>query len=330
MSVYTMGGPHSGSEKNIDERLAKLNPKINKITDNITKALTNALTAPKRSNAYWLAVQRELDLYYSQLYAVYDDWMKVNIVGVQKDSLFAVEKQITQMANVAAKASKSVTQIMASQAAQQLSTSLYTDAMASWVGSLSAGKSNMYRLTRMTQQGLIDEWVIDKSVAKAIESGNLRNFSSILAQNNPQYQKLLEAAMNERYLQAGGRKFTPEYYAEMVSRVKFHEAQSQASLMQAANYDTDLMVVSSHNTKTKICLEFEGKIFSISGKDKRFPPLTQMSPFHVNCLHLMFPQFESALEASGTLDGFSDFSKNKIDKPPAPASFIPASEREVV
>jgi hypothetical protein len=44
----------------------------------------------------------------------------------------------------------------------------------------------------------------------------------------------------------------------------------------------------------------------------------------------MFPQFESALEASGTLEGFSAFSKGKAAKPPHPTSFIPAKDREVV
>lgn len=322
-----MGGPHSGSEKNINKRLAKLNSKINKITKNITAILAAAFKEPKRSNVYWENVRKQLDIQYAALFSIYNEWSKVNIPDVYKDSLTAVNKQISQMANVTAKASKSISQIMASQSAKQLSSALHADAMSSWLGALTQGKNNLYRLTRMTQQAIINEWIIDKAVAKAIESGDLRNFISILARDNPQYKKLLEAAKAERYVQAGSRKFTPEYYAEMVSRVKFHEAQSAASLTQASNYGTDLMIVSSHNTESEICMEFEGKIYSVSGKDKRFPPLKQMSPFHVNCLHLMFPQFESALEASGTLDGFSDFSKNKTSKPPAPASFIPVSDR---
>ena len=322
-----MGGPQSGSEKAFRSSFSTLRTSLNKHTKNINDIMNKALAAPHRSNIYWAGVKRSLDIEYAALYAVYDKWAGVNIPIAYKGALTSINKQISQMGNVAAKASKTVTQLMAGQAAQQITGALYRDAMASWLSGLTAGKSNMYRLGRMTQQAVVEEWLLDKSVAQAIESGNLRNFTNILAKNSPQYNNLLNAHLNNRYIQAGSKKFDPEYYAEMVSRVKFHEAQSSASLAQAVNYDTDLMLVSSHNTESEICQEFEGKIFSISGKDKRFPPLTKMSPFHVNCLHLMFPQFESALEASGSLDGFSDFSKNKTDKPPAPASFVPVSDR---
>ncbi len=330
MSVYTMGGPQSESEKAFRKRFGTLKSSLTRRTNNIFRIIENSLQAPQRSNAYWNTVRIKLDKQYAELFKLYDTWSGENIPIMYRQSLLGVEKQISLMANVTAKGSKTVTQLMAGQSAKQITNALYQDSMASWLSGLTAGKSNMHRLTRMTQQALVDEFLIDKTVAKAIESGNLRNFSNILARDNAQYQNLLNAHKNQRYIQAGSRKYVPEYYAEMVSRVKFHEAQSSASLMQAANYDTDLMVVSSHNTKTEICLEFEGKIFSISGKDKRFPRLTETSPFHVNCLHLMFPQFESALEASGTLDGFSEFSKGKADKPPHPTGFIPASDREVV
>jgi hypothetical protein len=99
--------------------------------------------------------------------------------------------------------------------------------------------------------------------------------------------------------------------------------------MQANNYGTDLVQVSSHNTTTKICMPYEGKVYSISGKDKRFPPLMNTPPYHPNCLHLIFPTFESGMIAQGTLDSFSAFSMGKISKPPLPASFKPISKRLV-
>lgn len=330
MSVYTMGGPNSGSEKAFRKSFSSLRDSLNFHTKKINNILNRALAKPSRSNVYWNGVRSDLDREYAALFKLYDEWSKKNIPIMYRGALIAVEKQISQMANVTAKASKTVSQLMTGQAAQQITQALYRDSMASWLTGLTNGKSNMYRLTRMTQQAVVQEWLIDKTAAQAIESGDIRNFSNILARNSSQYANLLNAHNNERYIQAGSKKYRPEYYAEMVSRVKFHEAQSSASLAQAVNYKTDLMVVSSHNTTTEICLKFEGKIFSISGNDKRFPPLTEMSPYHPNCLHLMFPQFESALEASGTLAGFSDFSKGKAAKPPHPTGFIPVSEREVI
>ncbi|MBA7557934.1 hypothetical protein ES705_50717 [subsurface metagenome] len=155
--------------------------------------------------------------------------------------------------------------------------------------------------------------------------GDLREAKDMLAAifESPQW----DIVNKKWYVQAGRYKYKPSYYAELVARTKFHQAQSQAALMQAANYETDLIQVSSHNTTTELCMPFEGKIFTISGKDKRFPPLTESPPYHPNCLHLLFPAFESGLQAQGTLESFSSFSKGEISRPPVPSSFIPVKER---
>ncbi len=121
----------------------------------------------------------------------------------------------------------------------------------------------------------------------------------------------------------------PEYYAEMVTRVKFHEAQAQAAVVTAGNYGTSLVHVSSHNTTTAICQKFEGKVFSINGKDKRFPLLTDIPPFHVNCLHLLFPMFVESMEVEGTLKEWEAFSNGRSSMPPSPSNFKPIDTRAV-
>ena len=142
-------------------------------------------------------------------------------------------------------------------------------------------------------------------------------------------QNFLNAVDNEMLVQAGSKRFKPNYYAELVARTKFHEAHSYAAIATCNNYGTDLVIISSHNTKTQICMDYEGKVFSLSGKDKRFPLLDMVPPFHPNCLHLMYPMFESAMEVDGTLNSFSDFSNGRVDRPPYPASFIPLTKRKV-
>ncbi len=134
----------------------------------------------------------------------------------------------------------------------------------------------------------------------------------------------------KHFVQAGNRKFSPSYYAELVARTKFHEAHSIAAVSQAGNYGTDLLQVSSHNTPTAICVPFEGKIFAVGGGDKRFPPLSDTPPYHPNCLHLLFPTFVEAMEVQGTLDSFSAFSRGKISRPPVPAGFVPVGQRVLV
>ena len=90
------------------------------------------------------------------------------------------------------------------------------------------------------------------------------------------------------------------------------------------------MQVSSHNTIYKACIPYEGKIFSVSGKDKRFPKLVHTPPYHVNCIHTMLPIFVAALEVDGTLKEWEKFSKGKTNKPPYPSGFVPISERSTV
>ena len=205
--------------------------------------------------------------------------------------------------------------------------SLYIDASAAFKTSAVTGLNNMVRLTRMTQQALISESLIDITVAEGFRFGDLRKSSRALS--GELYSNLLGQVEGKQFIQAGKMHYTPDYYAEMVSRVKFHEAHSYAAITQAKNYGTDLVQVSSHNTTTEICQQYEAKIYSMSGKDKRFPILSISPPYHVNCLHLIMPTFVSAMEVQGTLDSFSAFSKGRIDKPPIPSGFVPVASRGV-
>jgi len=56
--------------------------------------------------------------------------------------------------------------------------------------------------------------------------------------------------------------------------------------------------MSSHNSSCKICAPLEGRVYSISGNNKEFPPLnkaysgTHMN-IHPNCRHVLVPYIES-------------------------------------
>lgn len=57
----------------------------------------------------------------------------------------------------------------------------------------------------------------------------------------------------------------------------------------------DLVEVSSHNTDCDICKEFEGKVYSISGKHKEYPKLERKPPFHPGCRHYITPTSEDII-----------------------------------
>jgi hypothetical protein len=324
--MSNFGGPNSQFEKDFAKRFKPLSKRMKKLEDKLQKLMVSSIENGTTSAGYWRAVRKEIDKIYKDMNIVFDSWSNTHIPRRYRKSLSALQARIESAKLVTNTAKKSISQMLTSRATSQIVASLYDNAISSFAQASLLGKRNMYNLTRITQQTLLSESLIDVTVASGFELGNLRKAADAIS--GQLWSELWKAVDNKRFVQAGKFKYRPEYYAKLVARTKFHEAHSMAALSQASNYGTDLMQVSSHNTTTVICQQYEGKIFSISGKDKRFPTLTQVPPYHPNCLHLLFPTFESAMVVQGTLDSFSAFSKGDINRPPVPAGFIPIGERK--
>lgn len=316
--------------KDFDKSVKRLEALVTKYTNNITRIMTEALKNPNKSAKYWRDVNRQITLEYNKLSTVYRSWAKINIPASYRTSVKTIMVELNKQKSIAKKMKRVYSELVLSGASEVGVKSLYVNAIADWEASLIAGRNNLLKLTRKTKQGLIAESLIDQSVFEAIARGNLMQNTDkrIIGSLARTLNELAEVIDGEKYVIAGKRRYRPSYYAEMVTRVKFHEAQAFGALQVAKNYGTSLLQVSSHNTTTKICIPFENKIFSVNGKDKRFPPLYETSPFHVNCLHNMFPVFVEAMEVDDSLKGWEDFSKGTADKPPINSSFIPANLRK--
>ncbi|GAF85061.1 unnamed protein product, partial [marine sediment metagenome] len=291
--MSNFGGPNSRFEKSYNAKFIKLNAKLKTLENQLVAILSNpshvADAKILRTNAYWNAMRVQINQVYRDMDKAFAGWIKKELPLRYRQSLRNIQARIETTKGIANTAQKSITGMVKSTGTNQIVTGLVADANITYKQALLAGKNNVERFTRATQQVLVNERLVDATVAEAFNLGNLRKGAQAL--QNIIEGELLDGFAEHHFVQAGSRKFSPSYYAEMVTRTKFHDAQSIAALAQANNYDTDLVQVSSHNTKTPICLPFEAKIFSVSGKDKRFPPLTETSPYHPNCLHLMFPTF---------------------------------------
>lgn len=68
----------------------------------------------------------------------------------------------------------------------------------------------------------------------------------------------------------------------------FNEALSNARML-----DTDLLEMSSHDCTCGECSKYQGRVYSISGKDRRFPALPQIffniGAVHEDCRHILYP-----------------------------------------
>jgi hypothetical protein len=104
------------------------------------------------------------------------------------------------------------------------------------------------------------------------------------------------------FLEIKGRSYKMNKYAELVGRTTMRDAQTAATLDLCHQYENDLVQVSSHGTVCEICAQYEGKVYSISGKTPGYPMLERRTPFHPNCEHSMLPtSLEAILAEAGKL-----------------------------
>ena len=198
---------------------------------------------------------------------------------------------------------------------------LLQDAMLTSLTAINNGeKSNVSTMRKIQQQMLLQKVAIAEGLA---ETGTIKGVTNKILEN------LQDQLLANGTIKAGSKNYDAKKYAEMVSRTETRKAQTQATINTATQYGTDLVQISSHNTTTPICIPYEGKIFSISGKDKDFPMLDQTTPFHPNCQHVTTVVFREYLEVMG-IQKYIDFANGNSETHPTRTGHIPISERDNV
>lgn len=87
-------------------------------------------------------------------------------------------------------------------------------------------------------------------------------------------------------------------YADLVARSTVREVTNTATIKQVEELGYDLVKISSHPGACPICQTYEGRVYSISGKDKRFPRLDVVfssgyANIHPRCRHVLEPYIET-------------------------------------
>lgn len=87
-----------------------------------------------------------------------------------------------------------------------------------------------------------------------------------------------------------GRAIRLESYAEMIARTTTAEATNRGAINAVTDLGEDLVRMTWHNASCPICAVLEGRIYSISGDSKEYPPLSEALPDgrstpHPNCRH---------------------------------------------
>lgn len=89
----------------------------------------------------------------------------------------------------------------------------------------------------------------------------------------------------------GGRKWDLSRYSEMLSRTQINKAANEAVVNRNSDWGVDIFEVSAHGAEDEACASEEGKIYSLSGNSKNYPPLDgHEPPYHPNCTHNLIPR----------------------------------------
>ena len=85
-----------------------------------------------------------------------------------------------------------------------------------------------------------------------------------------------------------GRQVSLDAYASMVARTTTREATNKGTINAVQDVDGDLVQMSSHASACPICQPLEGRVYSISGKSKKYPRLDiafsgGYATIHPNC-----------------------------------------------
>lgn len=131
---------------------------------------------------------------------------------------------------------------------------------------------------------------VDKGVSRGAVSRRLRDH--------------IQHRLGDRQLmEINGRYYRPDKYATLVARTEMRFSQTDATVNTCNQYGNDLVQVSDHGTTTEICEEFEGEVYSISGKDPDHSLLIAWPPFHPNCKHFLTPTSKEAIAFESTYKG---------------------------
>lgn len=306
----------------------KILGKLSGTSKNLDKIISEISSTKETSSLYWTKINQRIRFEYESARKITQEFLLGNFPEYYKRG---VREELTRIKNKGFSLPKTskATELVSSHGSKQSLKSLLNETLTTYRTGYQTGQQTITRLASLTQQINIQEKKIEKAIADGyLESGSVQGAKKKLR------NELLKKAIDGKYITVIDKNGNPENwqidtYAEMVTRTKLMEASTQAVVDTADAVGADLVQVSSHNTTCRICAEYEGKIFSLSGSDPDFPAATELSPFHPNCQHSETIVFKDFLQQQGTLEKYVDFSNDETDIHPTRTAWIPVSKRKL-
>ncbi|QWU17383.1 Phage minor capsid protein 2 [Paenibacillus sophorae] len=147
------------------------------------------------------------------------------------------------------------------------------------------------------QLSMVDGVSRRKATKQAISDANAQGITGMVAKN--------------------GARIPAEKY--MASVVQFHQRKAHVTGVEqmAIQNDRDLLYVNYVGITCSICAKYQGRVYSISGNDPRFPRLERRPPYHSHCVHSMsvwVEEYTSAAEIEQAIqDSNRPFEDNRTE-----------------
>lgn len=309
-----------------EEKANELLSKLTTVNNNLENIIKEVAYTQETSNIYWSSIQVKISREYENARIIVSEWANNNVPDVYNRQ---IRQEIARLNKLKYNPLRKVSSktLVNTNASKQTIQALIQEIESSIATGLLSGKNTMFRLCRLTQQ--IN--VFDSNLNKAVEEG-FEQAGNIYGSQKATRNELLKKSLDGKYITVVNKNGKPTQwgintYSDLVARTKLQDTLSDAVVNTALAVGSDLIQVSSHNTTTEICQQYEGKIFSLSGKDKDFPVADNIPAYHPNCKHSITIVIKEGLEVSGTLDKYIDFSNGKTGVHPTRQSFIPVKDR---
>lgn len=143
---------------------------------------------------------------------------------------------------------------------------------------------------------------------------------SILEDEENYYNSLIDMFNKQGIydvIEVNGRKWNLQAYCRMCARTAVSRIKNQATMN---SNKTDLFLVNTigDGKVCPVCLPHEGKIYSKSGEDSRYPvipsALLEYGSFHPNCRHFLIPLYDKGTEKEIAREAEQITAESKAEK----------------
>lgn len=104
-------------------------------------------------------------------------------------------------------------------------------------------------------------------------------------------KKLVEKRGFTALIDRGGNRWKIDRYAEMLVRTHIIKANNSGFVNRLLENGLELVEMSQHATSCPTCKPYEGKVFSLTGNDKKHGEAPDL-PIHPNCKHSFLPYLD--------------------------------------